>query len=281
MIKVSGGIKKAPAKKSVKKDSADDIAVEVVEETKARDLTEELVGDLGINTSELAQALQSEFGMSEWDLIPVIKSTGIRIIDALLSSEEDFVGLTQRTINTLYGDSGIGKTTFWLQAAANMVKDTEAGQIVIWDAEKTTTRQRLTTLGLPLNRVTLIKKDTSIEKFFSMCKTVAIMRHKQMEEHGEGYLMDNPYIFVVDSIAAMSTNREEEADTDINKAMGVPARMWSALLKTYNDVFFKYNMTVLFVNQVRDKIAMTAADMKKDLVYSKHTESLGGDVSYL
>jgi len=234
------------------------------------------VKTIGINESNLSKELAGTFGMSEWDTIPVIKSTGFKIIDALLASDKDEMGLTMRTINTLYGGSGIGKSTFWTQVGAKIVSDSEHGQFIYWDAEKTVTTGRLKMLGAPIARTTLIKKDTNIEKFFALLKILATKRHEQMETHGEEFLMKNPYIVVADSISAMSTNKETEVDTDINKAMGVPAKMWSIMLKTYMDVLFKYNITVLFVNQVRDKISLTPGGMKKSLVYEKADESCAG-----
>lgn len=229
-----------------------------------------------INQNDISGLLQGEFGMSEWDTKALIKSTGFPIIDALMANSEDEQGLTLRTINTLIGGSGIGKSTFWLQSASKIVSDSKDGQLVIFDAEKTTTVERLKILGAPLDRTTLIKKSTNIENFFKLIKILATKRHEQLEEFGEDYIMENPYIIVADSVSAMSTIKEEEVETDVNKSMGVAARMWSHALKAYNELVFKYNITVLFINQIRDKLSITPGAMKKNLVYEKADETSPG-----
>lgn len=217
--------------------------------------------------NDLSSLLGEEFGISDWDSKTLIKPTKFDIINHLLAASKDEVGLVLRTFNTLVGGSGIGKSTLFTQMAAHIVDQSENGQLIYFDAEKTMTTQRLETLGAKSSFTTMIKKNTTIEKFFSLLKILATSRHEQLKEFGEDYIMNNPYIVVVDSIAAMGSEREIEADTDINKAMGVGAKMWSTLLTTYIDIIYRYNITVLAINQIRDKIALTPAGMKKDLVY--------------
>ena len=67
--------------------------------------------------------------------------------------------------------------------------------------------------------------------------------------------MTNPYVVLADSMPS----EREVADEDINKAMGTVARLHSGLMKLYLDAMFEFNITVIFINQLRDKLTIGGA----------------------
>jgi RecA/RadA recombinase len=228
--------------------------------------------------SNLFNEISDMFDIDDWDFKNIVYSTGFDIVDALLASDPKEKGFMLRTINGLIGGSGIGKSTFWQQVIGNIMRQKEGSMFFFYDAEKTATINRLKSLGVPVERTLIIKKNTTIENFFALIKAIAKKRHAEMEEHGVDYIMENPYFILADSISAMGTEREIDADSDVNKAMGTAARMWSAMLKIYADVLYRYNITMLYVNQIRDKISIApgGAGLKKQLVYEKHDETFSG-----
>jgi len=223
--------------------------------------------------------LTKEFGITEFDSVTLTASTGFDLIDALLSPSKTNRGLILRTLNTNYGNSGSGKTTFQLQIAANIQKQFLGAKLFLFDAEKSSIRERLLKLGIDPKRFIHIKKDTSIEGFFKMLKIIAKEREAQIANYGEEYVMSNPYIVVADSFSAMPSEKDVEADTEINSSMGTAARLWSQLLKVYMNILFKYNITILGVNQVRAKIDIMGQPKPKQLLYMKQDEEMAGGKS--
>ncbi len=216
------------------------------------------------------------FRISEWDNVQVTESTGFDIVDAILSSSIDKPGITLRSMSGFIGSSGIGKTTFAEQIIGNIMSRIPESRLFIFDAEKTIHIQRAASMGIDLERTKMIKKMSKIEDLFSLIKYIGEKRMEQVEQFGEEYVVKNPYFVLVDSVSAMGTDREIEADSDINKAMGTGPRMWSAMLKIYMDVIFTYNINIFFINQLRDKLTIGPGSLKKNLVYEKQDETSPG-----
>lgn len=216
------------------------------------------------------------FSFSEFDDVQIKKSTGFDIIDAVLAGSDDSRGFQLRTFNTFYGNSGSGKSTLLFQMAYNFIKDTESGVIFYYDGEKTMTQERIEKLKIDNKRVKVFKQDTTIENYYKMVQRIADVRSREKDAKGEEYIMNNPVIVIVDSFNALSSERELDAGTDINSAMGVTAKMHSVLLKTQIELLFKYNITVLGILQVRDELQIGPTPKAKTLLYTKQGESLSG-----
>lgn len=266
--------------------------------------TDEIVGTSGAAfdfMEELNGGLKKDkFEFSEFDDVSIKKSTGFSIIDALLASNDNDRGFQLRTFNTFFGNSGSGKSTLLLQIANNFIKNTD-GYIIYYDAENTQTTERIKSLGLDLNKVKIIKQNTTVENYYRLVNRIAEVREKQKDligneylknnpsagknaeekeklknQAGDEYLMNNPIIVIVDSLSAMASEREIAADTDINSAMGTTAKLHSQLLKAQTNKLFKYNITVLGILQTRDNLQIGPMAKPKDLLYVKQDISLSG-----
>lgn len=240
---------------------------------------DEIVGSSGAAfdfMEELNGGLKKDkFEFSEYDDVSIKKSTGFSIIDALLASNDNDRGFQLRSFNTFFGNSGSGKSTLLLQIANNFIKDTE-GYIIYYDAENTQTTERVKSLGIELNKIKIIKQNTTVENYYRLVNRIAEVREKQKEQFGEKYIMENPIVVIVDSLSAMASEREIAADTDINSAMGTTAKLHSQLLKAQTNKLFKYNITVLGILQTRDNLQIGPMSKPKDLLYVKQDISLSG-----
>ena len=66
-------------------------------------------------------------------------------------------------------------------------------------------------------------------------------------------------MIVIDSVAALTPKKELEGDMD-KQQMGLQARMMGKALRKMTHVATKYNTTIIFINQVRDKIGVMFGD---------------------
>jgi RecA/RadA recombinase len=214
---------------------------------------------------EMLNKVDSMFDVSEYDQKIITGGTGLDILDALCAVDKENKGMVLRTLNTAYGNSGGGKTTLLMQISAHIVKNSEAGKLFVIDCEKTMNLKRLQALGVNTEptKFKYLAKKTTIENFFSLIQLLSDIREKQKNLHGEKYIMENPYIIVVDSFSAMPSNREVTADADYNQAMGTSARAYSALFKLYIEKLFIYNITVFGIMQKRDKISIMGQKSQK------------------
>ena len=176
------------------------------------------------------------FEVSAFDNVNIIGKTGFDVIDAITSPEKNNLGIVLRTLITSYGNSGSGKSTLLTQIGGNLVNDSEEGFFIYYDGEKTMSLQRLRTLGVDVDnpdKFKMVKKNTTVENFFRLLQVLAKKRRLDLEKYGEEYIMKNPYVVIVDSFSALASEREIEADTEYNQAMGTSARAYSALWKKY------------------------------------------------
>jgi RecA/RadA recombinase len=179
---------------------------------------------------------------------------------------------------TKEGMKGIGKSTLVTQISTRIVNNGgDASRLIYFDAEKASEIDRIKSFGIkPERLIPPIKRGTTVEAFYGLLKVLKEARAKQREEHGEEFIMINPYVVICDSIASMPSEREIAADEDINKAMGTVARLHSGLMKLYLDSMFEFNITVIFINQLRDKLSIGGMPAPKSLAYGKMSEEIPG-----
>lgn len=230
-----------------------------------------------LSDDPLANMISKQFGQSEWDNKTITELTGFDLIDAVLSSNVDVPdGLVLRTLNGFVGMSGIGKSTLVTQISTRIVNNGgDASRLIYFDAEKASEIDRIKSFGInPAKLIPPIKRGTTVEAFYGLLRVLKEARAKQREEHGEEFIMTNPYVVICDSIASMPSEREIAADEDINKAMGTVARLHSGLMKLYLDALFEFNITILFINQLRDKLSIGGMPAPKSLGYAKMSEEI-------
>jgi recombination protein RecA len=188
-------------------------------------------------------------------------------------------GLPRGRVIEIFGPESSGKTTLTLHAIAEAQK--LGGTCAFIDAEHALDPQYARRLGVRLDELFVSQPDNGEQ---------ALEIADQLTRSGGIDLI------VVDSVAALTP--KAEIDGDMGDAhMGLQARLMSQALRKLTAVTFKQNTTIVFINQLRQKIgivfgnpetttggnalkfyASVRLDIRKTAAIKKDDEALGTHV---
>lgn len=161
-------------------------------------------------------------------------STGCLELDMALG----IGGVPKGRIIEIYGPESSGKTTVTLHVIAEAQK--QGGIAAFIDAEHALDPQYAKKLGVQVDELILSQPDTG----------------EQALEIVEALVQSNAVdIIVVDSVAALVPKAEIEGLMG-DSHMGLQARLMSQALRKLTGVIGRTNTTVIFINQLRDKIGV-------------------------
>ncbi len=147
-------------------------------------------------------------------------------------------GYPKGRIIEIYGPESSGKTTFALQAIAEVQK--EGGRAAFIDAEHALDPVYAKNLGVNINELLLSQPDTG-EQALEICE--ALVRSEAVN------------IIVIDSVAALVP--QAEIDGDMGDAhVGLQARLMSQALRKLSGTINKTKTTAIFINQLREKVGV-------------------------
>lgn len=147
-------------------------------------------------------------------------------------------GYPKGRIIEIYGPESSGKTTLALHAAAEMQKT--GGNVAYIDAENAMDVEYAKALGVNIDDLLLSQPDTG-EQGLSIAD--ALIQSSAID------------LIVIDSVAALTP--KAEIDGEIGDAsMGLQARMMSSALRKLSGSILKTETTVIFINQLREKIGV-------------------------
>lgn len=168
---------------------------------------------------------------------------GDPIVDKLIFGK----GFPLHSIIQFTGNPHSYKSSFATNIAG-MLKNSSNAIVIYLDSEHSMRKERLHQLGLDIERIITgitVEKVSGI--VFSLAETI--------EKNPD--LQQFPFVIIWDSVAATPTEAELAAADDINKTIGLKARILSALLpKWISEVLSKYRITLITINQLRDKVQM-------------------------
>ena len=147
-------------------------------------------------------------------------------------------GYPKGRIVEIYGPESSGKTTFALQAIAEVQK--EGGRAAFIDAEHALDPVYAKNLGVDINELLLSQPDTG-EQALEICE--ALVRSEAVN------------IIVVDSVAALVPKAEIEGDMG-DSHVGLQARLMSRALRKLSGTINKTKTTAIFINQLREKVGV-------------------------
>lgn len=147
-------------------------------------------------------------------------------------------GYPKGRIIEIYGPESSGKTTFALQAIAEVQK--EGGRAAFIDAEHALDPVYAKNLGVDINELLLSQPDTG-EQALEICE--ALVRSEAVN------------IIVVDSVAALVPKAEIEGDMG-DSHVGLQARLMSQALRKLSGTINKTKTTAIFINQLREKVGV-------------------------
>ena len=163
-----------------------------------------------------------------------VVSSGVLSLDIALGVG----GYPKGRIIEIYGPESSGKTTFALQAIAEHQK--LGGRAAFIDAEHALDPVYAERLGVNIDELLLSQPDTG-EQALEICD--ALVRSEAIS------------IIVIDSVAALVPQAEIDGEMG-DSHVGLQARLMSQALRKLNGTISKTNTTVIFINQLREKVGV-------------------------
>lgn len=148
-------------------------------------------------------------------------------------------GIPRGRIVEIYGPESSGKTTLTLQIIAEAQK--EGGVAGFIDAEHALDIKYAKNLGVDVENLLVSQPDFG-EQALEILETLA-----------SSGAVD---VIVIDSVAALVPKAEIDGDMG-DSHMGLQARLMSQALRKLTGLVHKMNVTVIFINQIRQKIGVT------------------------
>ena len=171
------------------------------------------------------------------DYIPTIEnsiSTGCLSLDIALGVG----GVPKGRIVEIFGPESSGKTTLGLHIIAEAQK--AGGFAAFIDAEHAVDPEYSKKLGVNTEELLISQPDTG-EQALEICET--LVRSSALD------------VIVIDSVAALVPRAELEGDMG-DAHMGLQARLMSQALRKLTGTVSRSNTTVVFINQIREKIGV-------------------------
>ena len=165
--------------------------------------------------------------------IPAI-STGSLSLDIKIG----IGGLPRGRVVEIFGPEASGKTTLALHTVANAQKN--GGIACFIDAEHALDPTFATKIGVDIDNLLVSQPDTA-EQALEICET--LVRSNAVD------------VIVIDSVAALVPRAEVEGDMG-DSHMGLTARLMSQALRKLTASISRSKTTVIFINQIRDKIGV-------------------------
>lgn len=147
-------------------------------------------------------------------------------------------GYPKGRIIEIYGPESSGKTTFALQAIAEVQK--LGGRAAFIDAEHALDPDYARRLGVKTNELLLSQPDTG-EQALEICE--ALVRSEVIS------------IIVIDSVAALVPQAEIDGEMG-DSHVGLQARLMSQALRKLSGTINKTNTIAIFINQLREKVGV-------------------------
>ena len=169
--------------------------------------------------------------------IPIMEnsvSTGCLSLDVALGVG----GVPRGRIIEIYGPESSGKTTLALHIVAEAQK--AGGFAAFIDAEHAVDPEYSKNLGVDTEELLISQPDTG-EQALEICET--LVRSGAVD------------VIVIDSVAALVPRAELEGDMG-DTHVGLQARLMSQALRKLTGTVSRSNTTVIFINQIREKIGV-------------------------
>ena len=207
---------------------------------------------------ELISSINKEFGMrvaynlSEQDAPTIVKrwiDTGsIQLNYAIRNSLGG--GYPEGRIIEISGPPSSGKSHLAYHAAA--ITQSMGGLVVYVDTENATPVQKLADMGIDIRKRFVYVDTHCTEEVFSIIEST-ILKAKQIVEKNV------PILVIWDSVAATSPKAELDGEYEDN-TIGLQARVISKGMRKITGVIGQNNVTLLCLNQIRDKIGVMYGD---------------------
>lgn len=215
-------------------------------------------GDVDDMMKDLITSINKEFGtrvaynLSEMDAPTIVKrwiDTGsIQLNYAIRNSADG--GYPEGRIIEISGPPSSGKSHLAYHAAA--IAQKMGGLVVYVDTENATPVQKLADMGIDVKKRFVYCDSHMTEEVFSIIEST-ITKAKQIIEKNV------PIVVIWDSVAATSPKAELDGEYEDN-TIGLQARVISKGMRKITGVIGQNNVTLICINQIRDKIGVMYGD---------------------
>lgn len=147
-------------------------------------------------------------------------------------------GYPKGKIIEIYGNESSGKSTLAMQAVASCQRIN--GKCAYIDVEHSLDAKYCEANGIDLSKLLLAQPDSG-EQAFALIE--ALVKTGMID------------LIVVDSVAALVPQAEIDGEIS-DQTIGLHARLMSKGLRILETLLAKYNTTVIFINQIREKIGV-------------------------
>lgn len=200
-------------------------------------------------------------------------------------------GIVGGSFNTVIGKSGVAKTTWVVQAAANIVKPYAAGFVQHFDLEQALTYTRIRNITgfsqMQMRDKYILKQEkVTIEDMFEAIQKIAQAKEEFREDfsYDTGLLNEfnepiralAPTVIVLDSIPTISSkdaSSEMEGGTYANRVAKAIAQFYKRLTPVIKEA----NIIIFAINHINTKIEINPMmKTQPQVLYLKMDESLPG-----
>lgn len=227
-------------------------------EKEASEATISKKSDVDDMMKDLISSINKEFGtrvaynLSEMDAPTIVKrwiDTGsIQLNYAIRNASAG--GYPEGRIIEISGPPSSGKSHLAYHAAA--VAQKMGGLVVYVDTENATPVQKLADMGIDVKKRFVYCDSHMTEEVFSIIEST-ITKAKQIIEKNV------PIVVIWDSVAATSPKAELDGEYEDN-TIGLQARVISKGMRKITGVIGQNNVTLICINQIRDKIGVMYGD---------------------
>ena len=204
-------------------------------------MKKEEIKDNDKSFEDLLLSLKDKFGEGAVMTLGDIKKTKVDVISTgsfSLDLALGVGGLPRGRIVEIYGPESSGKTTLALNVVAQAQK--KGGKAAFIDAEHAMDPEYAQKIGVKIKELLISQPDSGEEALNIMESLVR-----------SGLIS----VIVVDSVAALTPRVEIEGEMGA-QYMGLQARMMSQALRKITAIAAKSNTTIIFINQLREKIGV-------------------------
>lgn len=225
--------------------------------------------------------------------------TGINVLDFYnaryftnheTQEQELFTGLPIGKMIGIIGYTGTGKTTLTVQAAMSLVAPYEQGTVFHFDLENAWSNERTADIsGMSLDVVKQKYRrfePVSLEVIYGFVKKVHAAKLKAMKDDPSVWVDDVrtgeripvPTVIIIDTVAALQSQQvmENEEMGSLMFEAGAQAKANNTFAQRLAGMIGEPNITVMWVNHIRDKVDTGPVKKAKRVQYLGADETVPG-----
>lgn len=200
-----------------------------------------------INIEKIANKIRDKFGKDAMMILDPNLNINIQADSIPTGSDElddilEIGGVPRGMITEIYGGEGSGKTTLCLHIIAEAQKKGLVASFI--DAEHSFDKKYATNIGVDISKL-LINQPASGEQALGI--VIELIKTRRVG------------VIVIDSVAALTPIKELQGEME-DQQMGLQARMMGKAIRKITHIAKKTHTSVIFINQVRDKIGVMFGD---------------------